>query len=256
MTEATAAEAKWLLLPDDRRERVTRVLRARISDSKQDADLAKVERETVAYLLAYAPQLAMPGNGGEFEEEIQEYFESTLQFGPDGKPSSCAEDVAFRMPDLSALRWPTVACNYVQGELMGPSVRTYEPFDFVPWLLSDASDWVEQRIRDGLLRGLAEWGVWPWIELDTPMLTQEFGFVSHSFTGDYEVALRRAGSVATFEPGRDALRDLDDRIAQSARLVGLTESSVDLVTRFTQSGFVEHYFVGREKRSSRRGAKN
>jgi hypothetical protein len=45
-----AAEAKWLLLPDDRKERITRLLRARLTDAKQDADLAKIDRETAASL--------------------------------------------------------------------------------------------------------------------------------------------------------------------------------------------------------------
>lgn len=208
------------------------------------------------YLLAYAPQLAMPGNGGEFEVEIQDYFESTVELGSDGKPSSCAEDVVFRMPDLDGLRWSTVASNYVQGEIMGPSVRTYESFDYVPWLLSDASVWVEQRIRVGLLRGIAEWGVWPWVVLDTPMLAQDFGFESRPFTGAYEEALRRARSISTFRPGKEALLDLHDRIAQSARLLGLTELSTELVARFNESSFVDHYFTRRDERSSLRRAKS
>jgi len=43
-----AAEAKWLLTPDVRKERVARTLRAKFSDAKHDAELAKEQRETVA----------------------------------------------------------------------------------------------------------------------------------------------------------------------------------------------------------------
>lgn len=45
-----SAEAKWLLAPDDRTERIRRGLRARVSDTKEDADLARVNRETVMAL--------------------------------------------------------------------------------------------------------------------------------------------------------------------------------------------------------------
>lgn len=44
----SAARAKWILAPDDRAERVARVLRARVQDAEDDAALARVELETVA----------------------------------------------------------------------------------------------------------------------------------------------------------------------------------------------------------------
>jgi hypothetical protein len=46
----SAAEAKWILSPDDRKERVHRLLRARVEDIRQDSDLAKLERETLMAL--------------------------------------------------------------------------------------------------------------------------------------------------------------------------------------------------------------
>jgi hypothetical protein len=46
--------------------------------------------------------------------------------------------------------------------MFGPHVSPYHEFDHALWLLSDASDWLPQKIRKCLLEGLANWVSWPW----------------------------------------------------------------------------------------------
>ncbi len=99
------------------------------------------------YLLAYAPQLGIRGMGGEYEDEIEAYYRSTL------RPSSadpdrlvCADNIALggRLEE-GAVFWSSVACNYIQGDIGGPPVFTFEIFDYVRWLLSSACSWMPEK---------------------------------------------------------------------------------------------------------------
>ncbi len=196
------------------------------------------------YLLASAPQLAIRGMGGEYEDEIEAYYQSTL------RPSSadpgrlvCAEDVALRGPlEEGAVSWSSVACNYIQGDIGGPPVFTYEIFDYVSWLLSSASSWMPEDIRAGLLRGIAEWSVWPWDTLRMPRTEVPFDHADKPFTGEFRAAARKARSLQTLRLSRAAKADLRDRIDLSVRLLELPESGEELESRFLDSPFLAHYF--------------
>jgi hypothetical protein len=209
--------------------------------------------DCLRYLLAYAPQLSMRGMGGEFEEEIEAYYQSTLRpakftkgiANSNDKQLICAGDVILRQTVLYSDPefWASIACDYIQGVLQGPPVTTFEHFDYVPWLLSQQSDWMPEQIRRGLLAGIAHWGVWRWYELYTPHLVREFGFQNKPFTGAFTQAVNRARRLDTFRPGRNAKLDLEDRIASSVRLLDLPESAEQLVSRFNESGFISVFFA-------------
>lgn len=88
-------------------------------------------------LAAYAPQLTIPGFGGEFEEDFdilmnkQKYIELSLRYE--------------NYTDMDA---GTVACNFIQGEIGGPDVRYYDIFEYLVWLLSSDSNWLPIDTHD------------------------------------------------------------------------------------------------------------
>jgi hypothetical protein len=196
------------------------------------------------YLLAYAPQLAIRGMGGEFEDEIEAYYLSTLRpSSVDPSRMVCGDDVALRgILDGHSVSLSTVACNYIQGDLMGPPVRTHEMFDYVVWLLSSASGWMPEVLREGLLRGIAEWSVWPWGTLRSPRSEGKFESSDKPFTGEFAEAIHRARHLDTFRLTSPARDDLRDRVELSVRVLSLPESADELVSRFIGSRFLADHF--------------
>jgi hypothetical protein len=110
--------------------------------------------EHPSFLGAYAPQLLIPGFGGDFEDVFDQWLTSAQERG--------------RRSDTSDLHRGTyddldpglVTCTFVQGELHGPPVRYYEQIDYFFWLLSERSEWLPEYVRDTLIRGFCEWHVW------------------------------------------------------------------------------------------------
>jgi hypothetical protein len=49
-------------------------------------------------------------------------------------------------------------------------VTVYDAIDHAGWLVSEASGWLGDDMRDALLEGLAEWKIWPtWVgDLESP----------------------------------------------------------------------------------------
>jgi len=153
-----------------------------------------------------------------------------------------AEDVALRGPADRVASWSSIACNFIHGDINGPTVSTYEIFDYVPWLVSSASHWMPQGIREGLLRGIAEWSVWPWHTLRMPRTTTEFDDSDKAFTGAFAKALRSADGFDTLRLTKAARDDLRDRIAISVGLLKLPELADDLASSLLASPFLRWYF--------------
>jgi hypothetical protein len=202
------------------------------------------DRFHLRYLLAYAPQLAIRGFGGDFEEAIEEYYESTKEPSrADPTKLTCADDVAIRgFADGCEVSWSLIACNFVQGDINGPSVTTFESFDYIPWLLSDMSSWMPPEVRHRLLEGIGEWGVWPWVGLRVPRIGTDFVFEEKDFTGAFVRALHQAKSLDSLEIVGPARGDLQDRIQISVDLLGLPETPDELLDALLRSPILDAYF--------------
>ena len=103
--------------------------------------LALTCHEYLPYLAAYAPQLTIKGYGGEFEEEFDLWYRQSIikhrrksktrdisgtALTSSGLPPACDELLALRHPKFGDYKPEFIACDFVQGELMGPPVTVYE----------------------------------------------------------------------------------------------------------------------------------
>lgn len=134
-------------------------------------------RDYPRLLVEYAPQLSIPGFGGDLEDVIeQEYRKSCAEaeerkrqdssFGAaltiNKKTPLCDEDWALRHPMFGNYEPGHVTNAYFSGGIFGPSVSPYSDTDHAFWLLSSASSWLPKKIHSFLLEGMKSWHVWPW----------------------------------------------------------------------------------------------
>jgi hypothetical protein len=140
-------------------------------------------------LVEYAPQLTIPGLEGDLKEVIEkEYRKSCAEakrraqnstlgsaLTANQKSPLCDEEWALRHPKFGNHEPASVANAYFSGSMFGPVVSPYEHADHAFWLLSSASSWLPEKIHSYLLKGMAEWHVWPW------------GYVSFDKGGDWRV---------------------------------------------------------------------
>jgi hypothetical protein len=223
--------------------------------------LAQVCHLYPRYLISYAPQLSIPGFGGQFEDQIQQLYEGSLARGlesrrrkerygsaltDDGLPPRCDDEYVFRDPSFGKYSPGHIACGFVQGNYVanGPPVRYYEYAEYVAWLLSERSIFLPDRVRSVLTEGMAEWGVWPWTEWELNPL-DEFGYERGKFDGQLAEELRDAESVDAFRPSPAALEDAVHRMSFSARLLFLPESGELLAERLLSRDFLGPYFADR-----------
>ena len=230
--------------------------------------LQEVCSDYLRYLIAYAPQLVIPGFGGQYEDEIDTRYRASVAEGTrrraandpggtgltvDHRPPGCEEEFALRDPVFGGYEAPLIACGFVQGYAVanGPPVRYYENIDYVAWLLSDESQWLPAAVREVLTRGIAGWGVWGWHRGEHRRIVS-LGFQEEPFSGAFSAALERTRTRETFRPGRDARRDAEHRLSFSAHWLGLPEDGATLAARLINEDFLGHYFAGRIDRRSRR----
>lgn len=220
------------------------------------------------YLFTYAPQLMIPGLGGQFEPIFDEMYRDSLtwheqqlaersSFGramtTDGQVPRCSEEFALRDPDLGRYSASGIACAFVQGAAVvsGPPVKYYGTIDYLAWLLSERSLWLGPRVRAFLTQGMAAWGVWIGDGHD-PAAEEHFGYQpDHAIAGSFGDAVRRARSIDTVRITGKARRDLVHRLSFSATLLNLPESGDQLAALATDPEFLRHYFDGRQRRSAR-----
>lgn len=219
---------------------------------KSQPGLLEACRRNLIYLLAYAPQLIIPGFGGEFEEDIEAIYQS--QLSREGT-HPCTELFALRHPDFGKWEADWVACEFVQGDAVrfGPPVKYYAVIDYIAWLLSIKSSWMPQQIRQFLLVGLKEWAVWDsdWgykIETMGVKLYRDYGALSRS--------LYRVDSIERFKLTKTAKRDLESRLEISSHLLGLPESGSALAQIFFDNEFIPAWFQCRQRHNRKNGNKN
>jgi hypothetical protein len=184
----------------------------------------------------YAPQLAIPGFGGPFES----VFEEALTLDHKG------DYAGFRDP--SRMVSPSqLVCDFVQGPLMGPECRYFETFDYLVWMLSDASAWMPSELRQALLVGMAEWHTWPWWHGHDPSL-KTLGYEPDDATGMLADVMDAVAELGTFSDATDllennpsALRDLRHRLAFSVVILHLPETVDVLAQRFLDRPFIDRY---------------
>lgn len=180
-------------------------------------------------LAEYAPQLTIPGFGGELESEIEAAF----------RKSPGDDEWALRR-ETFAERPERTAYSYFHGGMFGPEVSPYEDADHAFWLLSSASSWLPARVRSVLLDGMKNYHTWLWHSPGGRALSETlFSAKGLSFRWDAAVEL-----------------DVRDRIRQTIALLRLPDTEARLLKRFREEKFPESYLKvikQREREQRRRG---
>ena len=125
-----------------------------------------------AYMLSYAPQLALPGQAGFLQDLVDETFQWAtsrlrgLGIDPNtraGRVRLVRDHSYLALRDVRLLEASPshAACGWVQGEIHGPPVSVHDPIDHAAWLVSEASAWLGKARRQVLIHGIVKWSVWP-----------------------------------------------------------------------------------------------
>ena len=214
------------------------------------------------YLASYAPQLTIPGLGGEFEADFDNLLEESARrqaarrairstagtaLPSEREPPLCDEFIALHHPSFGNYSPEAVACQFVQGELHGPPVMLFERVDYVVWLLSDQSLWMPERVRTFLTTGMKKSATWYWLGHLSPH-EEEIGLRLHKHRGALLGALLTAKGVRSFEVTQACVADTEGRVAETARLLDITQPASELAERFFEEGFIREWFAARRPR--------
>ena len=269
--------------PSERGERLAwAALQMLWQDGVQDAELSQISHPTQVLefirsqpglsivchkfpelLAAYAPQLTIRGFGDEFEgdfencykqsvlKRVKEYHEGNVggtALTNNQLPPLCDEVWALRDSTFGNYEPSFITCNYVQGELMGPSVSVYEVIDYIVWFISSKSSWIPKKIHRYLLDGFKNWPVWIWYDnkstnSDEIALSKSSGTLFHK--------MYRAKSSDKFKLTKNCKNDIKTRFDYTVKLFGLKETAEILADKFIEEGFIEAYLTERLSNSKK-----
>ncbi len=222
--------------------------------------LKELCHENIEYLASYAPQLTIKGFGGEFENDFEKWFQSSLQkqrveqknksksgtgLTTNRLPPVCEEMLALRHSTFGNYEPNHIAHGFVFGYCdFGPEVKVYDIIDYIAWLLSGKSYWIPKLIRAFLLRGFKEWALWPWSKY--PDSDSEFPpEIMHS-TGVLFDTLCSNKNNNEFLLTKECINDILSRFKHSINILKLNESADILMKRFFKEKFIEEWFLGRK----------
>jgi hypothetical protein len=213
-------------------------------------------------LLEFAPQLAVPGFGGPLEGAIEETYQKSVKgqehrrgqndiggsaLTTNGLCPACEDCFALRHPTFGDYNAANVACGYVigNGAGLGPHTRAYPIFDYLVWILSTKSDWLPRGHHAYLMQGMKEWAQWTWFGTET-----DSDYVSSDAGALFRWLSTKGRSSG--KPSSDAAADLHGRINHSRVLLGLPESTEELVDRFSAEHVIKAWFEYGQRRRVRR----
>lgn len=216
-------------------------------------------------LLAFAPQLAIKGFGGELEGAIENSYRASMrmrsaarwggdEFGSKltkiGVTPACDEEFSLRHRTFGYYEPASVACMFVQGAGggLGPNCRAFPPIEHAVWLLSKQSEWLPRDRHSYLLQGMKDWAVWPWPENDR---NSQYTHADAGALADLLATSANAKRKKEFRFTRAAMADLEARVAHARGILFLPEEAQQLTQRFLQEGFVESWFAAQSRRSGR-----
>ncbi len=212
--------------------------------------LKEILLETLTYTISYAPQLTIKGFGGFFESQIEEFYQENKKgkfprtknkggtaLTMDGLSPSCDEVIALRDQNFGYYKPGFVTCNYVQGELMGPSPKVYDHFEYLIWFLSKDSSWLPEKIRNFLIEGFRDWNVWSWSSV--PQRHPQ-NIEKSEFTGSLQHQIfQTAKNGSSFSISLSSLEDLKERIKWSLQILEINDDIDELTEKFIVGGFIE-----------------
>lgn len=226
----TALQMQWEKLADE--IPITQCTKPEVvlSFIRDQPGLSETCHEFPRYLATYAPQLVIPGFGGEYEADFEQL----------AKDRRYRDETALRASDLSVLDPAYVACEFVQGGEFGPSPRYYDHFVYVVWILSRSSAWLPPKIRDLLTVGMREWPVWG---TNKPF----------EFDDPFSCDLQQYQEGCPFELSAPAKAYLLRLITQSLQELRNSDDPNAILQRLISEGFIEWQALDRSTLRRRKG---
>jgi hypothetical protein len=220
--------------------------------------------KTFPSLLAeYAPQLTIPGMGGDLEEVIEEAYQKSCarykklykenpRYGSgitiNKEVRLCDEEWSLRHPSFGNYEPVYVAEAYFSGGMFGPRVSNYEHTEHIVWLLSKLSSWMPYNTKKVLIEGMKDWAVWTWYShkhFDNKWKTCGTLYKAMNDAKERRVA---------FTWQKKSMDDLRNRIKVSINTLKLPDSVEDIINLFLKYRFAEEY--AKSKKKYRRKRKN
>ena len=199
-------------------------------------------------LASYAPQLTIKSLSGEFEEDFDRVLEESIQkhsktssgsgLTTTSTPPLCDESIALRHPSFGNYQPASLACQFVQGEMFGPSPKYYEIFEYLIWMISSDSEWLPPGIHAFLIDGMAQWAVWISSKRTDPNHTKN-AFLS---------ALFKTGTFSRFRLDKSAKTDLQTWIKESLRRLQLNDNPTLVMESFLSHRFIELFYEAKKRR--------
>jgi len=186
----------------------------------------------------YAPQLTIPGCGGDLEECIEEAFQESCRRR---QAKGCDEEWIVRHSSTCFHEPGDVASSYFAAGPFGPEVSPFEHPDHVFWLLSSSSSWLPEKTRAILIAGMKEWSVWYWHD------TRYEGISRWESCGALLHAMYRAAEGKSFRWNAKIREDLIKRIELAISVLELPDKPEDIQLRFVGEGFHKE-FIKKEGR--------
>ena len=217
------------------------------------------------YLAAYVPQLTIIGFGGKFEDLFEQCFINSVEhqklarlhnsksgsaLTTNSLAPSCESWLALRHPTFGDYEPSTVACHFVQGELMGHNVKIYDCIDYIIWFLSSDSRWMPENIRVFLLKGMKEWIVWPWTKYEI-INNGVPGYDGSRVAGKLAEFMCRANDLKDFTLTESCIADIKTRINTAIYYIETKDSVDDLYEKFMNEGFIQNWFDFHKKRKNK-----
>lgn len=209
----------------------------------------------------YAPQLTIPGMGGDleptFEEEYQKSLESHKRVREKNSSQGsglttnnlcplCDEEWALRHPTFGDYDSVHVAHEYFSGGMFGPEVSPYQHADHLFWLLSSSSSWLPGKIHEYLLDGMSKWHAWLWdyVRIDEASVLRTNGALSE--------ALYDAVHGKAFKWTKRINDDVLNRINIAIKTLKLRDSADDILERFIKYDFPRKYLSSQKQTKRKR----
>jgi hypothetical protein len=188
----------------------------------------------------YAPQLTIPGFGGELEQT----FDAAYRRGchPDAWLVRHAA-LGHRVDSES------VSDAYFNGGMFGPDVSAYSGADHLIWLLSEKSNWLPPPVHELLLDGLARDPVhWRWFQGSSwePRLPQ------WESAGEARKAMERAFKSGSYRWTGKVRDDWLRRLRAAVELLQLPETPEELLDRLRSAQVIERG-IAAERDTQREG---
>lgn len=227
--------------------------------------LTDICKSYISWFSIYAPQLTIKGFGGQFEKYFDEYYKKSLNENKEKRekkerggsgltttnlPPKCDKEICFRDKDFGEYKPSTIACNFVQGPLMGPSPKYYETFDYLVWLVSNDSYWLPSEIKNFLIKGLMDWNTWLWDEYElVDQRTTEDLIYNY---GKLSLALYDADDYNDFILNNDLNYEIKKRIEASIYYLNLNDTVDYLYEKLIkEQNIIQHWFKARKARTNK-----